>query len=235
MAPLQRCSSFSLGVGEFLVEDDHNNTVFVERPTEPQQQDGVSSASRFLRRIYGVSFRQSKRELSKDQTETDTPSIDNSCKQKQPYVDMNGSYQLIENRNFEKLLEVQGVPWALRRAANRLRPIHRFTHSGNDLTIKIEGIIETSSTYSIGGPPSTSDIRGRKFEDTLQYVTADGNGSYNTGIQTVKRAIDGGYTICVKRMLSEDRQTLTMTSTVNFEDTSKESVQSTQIFELMKA
>ena len=223
MAPLQRIhstSSFSLGVGELSGDDDSA----VIHP--------VAADKRVIRR--SVSFRpNASRSSSFASIVTDASSDGNdsvvvangsSCVGTQR-VDMTGAYQLVENHNFEQLLAVQGVPWALRRAANKLRPIHRFTHVKNDLTIKVEGIIETQSSYVIGGPPVTCEIRGRKFQDTLEYLS--------DGIQTLKHAVDDGYTIIVSRRLSKDRKTLTMTSTVKFGDPSKEEVQATQIFQLM--
>lgn len=61
-------------------------------------------------------------------------------------INLSGAYKLVSNDNFEPFLEVQGVPWALRRAANQARPLHRITHRGRRLTIRIEGIIESQTT-----------------------------------------------------------------------------------------
>lgn len=139
-------------------------------------------------------------------------------------VDLTGTYKLVENNNFEELLAAQGVPWALRSAANRARPTHKFTHKGNLLTIKIEGIIETETTYHIGGPPTETSVRGRLFRDHVTYLED------NSGIQTLKRAVNDGYNVRVCRRLAPDRSGITMTSTITFDDKSKETVECKQIF-----
>jgi len=140
-------------------------------------------------------------------------------------VDLTGTFKLVENNNFEELLAAQGVPWALRSAANRARPTHKITHQGNLLTIKIEGIIETQTTYQIGGPPTENPVRGRLFRDHVTYLED------KTGIQTLKHAVNDGYTVRVCRRLAPDRSGLTMTSTVKFDDESKENVECKQIFQ----
>mmetsp|Transcript_38891 Transcript_38891/g.94155 ORF Transcript_38891/g.94155 Transcript_38891/m.94155 type:complete len:573 (-) Transcript_38891:79-1797(-) len=93
-------------------------------------------------------------------------------KEKQP-IDLSGVYELRENHNFEEFLEAQGIPWMLRRAANQARPTHRITHIGQYITIKIEGLIESSSTYTINGPPVEGLIRGRLFADKITYLTPE--------------------------------------------------------------
>jgi len=111
-------------------------------------------------------------------------------------MDLNGAYQLDSNDNFEAFLAAQGVPWALRSAANRLRPIHRFKHSGSTLTIQIQGIIDTQTTYMLEGPPVRNEVRGRSFEDRLTYLK---EASVVVGLQTIKRAIDDGYVVTVSK------------------------------------
>ena len=82
-------------------------------------------------------------------------------------IDMSGSFKLVENNNFEAFLYAQGIPWMICRAANKARPIHTITHIGKFVTIKIEGIIESSSTYEINGEPLEGLIRGRLFADSV--------------------------------------------------------------------
>jgi hypothetical protein len=142
---------------------------------------------------------------------------------------MTGTYKLVENDNFEELLAAQGIPWALRSAANRARPTHKFTHRGNLLTIKIQGIIESETKYHIGGSPTETAVRGRQFHDSVTYLED------KTGIQTLKRAINDGYTVRVCRRLSPDKSKLTMTSTVTFDDETKGSVDCRQIFERIES
>ena len=142
----------------------------------------------------------------------------------QPF-DLSGAYKLKSNENFEGFLAVQGVPWALRRAANQARPLHRITHRGSLLTIKIEGIIESQTTYTINGPPVETNVRGRIFEDVVTYPE-DGS----TGIIVRKKAISENYDVSVQRLLTDDQQRIIMTSTATFHD-GKDPVQCKQIFE----
>eukprot|EP00521_Asterionellopsis_glacialis_P013442 CAMPEP_0195309680 /NCGR_PEP_ID=MMETSP0707-20130614/38859_1 /TAXON_ID=33640 /ORGANISM="Asterionellopsis glacialis, Strain CCMP134" /LENGTH=249 /DNA_ID=CAMNT_0040373977 /DNA_START=32 /DNA_END=781 /DNA_ORIENTATION=- len=141
-------------------------------------------------------------------------------------VNMTGSYKLLKNDNFEGFLAVQGVPWALRRAADQARPTHHLTHKGKMLRIRIQGIIESETTYQIDGPPVETVIRGRKFRDTVKYLdTGD-------GIQVSKAVVDEDYDIKVTRRLSHDKKEITMTSVVTFTN-GQEPVKCVQIFERM--
>jgi hypothetical protein len=139
-------------------------------------------------------------------------------------VDLTGAYRLVSNENFEGFLAAQGVPWALRNAANRARPLHRITHRGRVLTIKIEGIIESQTTYLIDGPPVETNVRGRIFEDVVNYL-----GDGKRGIVVRKKALTEDYDVTVQRELSEDGTVITMTSTATFRD-DRPFVQSKQIF-----
>jgi hypothetical protein len=170
-----------------------------------------------------------------------------------PPIDLSGCYKLVENHNFEALLQAQGVPWFLVSAANKARPTHRITHDSASIKIKIEGIIESETLYIVGGPPVETIIRGRLFRDQVTYMklsdslldqqdkenskgntTAaedEENTSRVVGIQTHKRAVDDGYTILVQRRLSDDKSQIILTSRVQFDDESKPDVQSKQIFQ----
>ena len=117
-----------------------------------------------------------------------------------------------------------GVPWALRRAACKARPVHRITHKGNRLTIRIEGIITTQTTYIINGPPVEINIRGRIFLDRVTYLD---NGQ---GIRGVKKAITENYDVFIERVLSDDKQTIVLTSQAVFKD-GKEPIESRQVFQ----
>ena len=142
----------------------------------------------------------------------------------QPF-DLSGAYKLIENQNYEEFLGVQGVPRMYRGMANKARPVHRITHRGRLLTIKIEGIIESQTTYIIDGPPVQCDVRGRIFEDTMTYLD---NG--RRGIVVTKRALTEKYEITVQRELSDDGQGILMTSKATFTD-GKDPVQCIQKFQ----
>ena len=144
--------------------------------------------------------------------------------QEEGKVNMNGAFKLVKNDNFDGFLAAQGIPWALRRAADRARPTHRFSHVGDTITIKITGIIESETTYEIGGPPMGTSIRGRVFEDVISYLET------NDGIKSEKKALTEDYDIVVLRQLAPDRMSLTMTSKAIFHD-DREDVVAIQVFE----
>jgi hypothetical protein len=160
-------------------------------------------------------------------------------------VNMTGVYKLIANHNFEEFLAAQNIPWALRRAANQARPIHRITHTirnknnnnnnnnkinensemnNNDndsdysqhdtITIKIEGIIESQSTFVIDGPKTETNVRGRIFHDTVRYLHPITEG---LGILVTKIGITDNYNCTVQRTFTkDDLSQITMRSTVIF-------------------
>lgn len=139
-------------------------------------------------------------------------------------VNLTGSYKLVSNDNFEGFLETQGVPWALRRAANQARPIHKITHLGKSVTIQIRGIIESETSYLVDGPPVQTKIQSRTFEDRMRYLES------GDGIEVTKTALTENYIVTVTRRLSEDRQRITMTSRAVFDD-GRDPVQAVQIFQ----
>ena len=83
------------------------------------------------------------------------------------HVDLTGTYRLARNVGFDKFLEAQGVGWALRRAAGRARPVHRISHRGGTVRIRISGIVAGDTTYEVGGaarpePDPGPDLRGTR-------------------------------------------------------------------------
>jgi hypothetical protein len=145
-------------------------------------------------------------------------------------IDMTGTFKVAENNNFGEFLKAQGVPWFLCKAASKARPTHHFTHaSSQKITIQIRGIIESETSYRIGGPFTETTIRGRVFQDTLSYLydelggatvtTTDGGGDENdgdgdqlsssdqpnervcVGVQTHKVAVGEGYKVQVERRI----------------------------------
>jgi len=127
-------------------------------------------------------------------------------------VNLSGSYKLIKNNNFDGILEAQGVPWALRRAADAARPTHTITHNGKSVTIQIQGIIESQTTYEIDGPPVETNVRGRVFRDQMKYLDS------GDGIRVSKEGVTENYNIETVRQLSADKMSITMTSKVLFKD-----------------
>ena len=118
-------------------------------------------------------------------------------------IDMNGIYKVVENDNFGEFLKAQGVPWFLCNAASKARPTHHFTHaSAKKITIKIQGIIESQTSYKIGGPYTVTAIRGREFHDSLSYLFDEVGDTKNcVGVQTRKVAMGEGYVVLVERRI----------------------------------
>lgn len=140
-------------------------------------------------------------------------------------VNLTGTFKLAKNIDFDKFLEAQGIGWALRSAANKARPVHKITHRGRTLRIQITGIITGDTTYQIGGPPVTSQIRDRVFSDTVSYLDS------RDGVRVQKRCVSGGDgKIFVVRQLSRCGSELTMRSKCVFED-GRESAEAVQTFE----
>ena len=125
---------------------------------------------------------------------------------------LSGSYKLIKNDNFDGFLEIQGVPWALRRAADAARPTHTISHIGKTITIRIQGIIESQTTYEIDGPLVETNIRGRIFRDQMTYLES------GDGIRVSKEGVTEDYNVETVRRLSSDKMTITMTSKAIFKD-----------------
>jgi len=124
---------------------------------------------------------------------------------------MSGRFLLVKNEGFEEFLAAQGVPWALRKAANKACPLHHLTHVGNKVQIAISGIINSQTNYVVNGPPVETQIQGRVFLDHVTYLpTAD-------GICTSKRVQSGAtYNLTVARRLLPDGTGMIMTSTALF-------------------
>jgi hypothetical protein len=170
-----------------------------------QQQQQQPSQERVATTTYCADNNNTDSTENKNNTDTDTDDY-------QP-VNLTGAYQLVSNDNFEEFLRVQGVPWSLRSLANKARPIHRITHEGSLLTIQIQGLIESQTTYHINGPPAQCTIRGRVFEDTVHYLEHNGR-----GILVTKKALVENYHVTVQRVLSDDGQQIRMTSTAYMKD-----------------
>lgn len=184
---------------------------YFPRPDDIEQERNKNITGVAQQQLAGAAFETSSQE---------------DAEEEQP-VNMSGAYKLVSNDNFEGFLAVQGVPWALRRAANGVRPTHRITHVGRRLTIKIEGIIESQTTYLIGGPPVETDVRGRIFQDVVRYLES------GKGVIVTKKALSEDYDITVQRELSDCKQRITMTSTAFFRD-GRESVKCVQQFKREK-
>ena len=45
-----------------------------------------------------------------------------------------GTFQMVEHKNFDEFLSALDISWAVRSAATRARPIHSITHKENLIT-----------------------------------------------------------------------------------------------------
>mmetsp|Transcript_17143 Transcript_17143/g.39584 ORF Transcript_17143/g.39584 Transcript_17143/m.39584 type:complete len:377 (-) Transcript_17143:207-1337(-) len=139
-------------------------------------------------------------------------------------IDMTGTFTVVENDNFGEFLKAQGVPWFLCNAASKARPTHNFLHLSPDkLTIQIRGIIDSETSYKIGGPYTETSIRGRVFQDSLSYLydeipeaaKANDLESICVGVQTRKVAVGEGYEVHVERRIVRAGATWVPTSETN--------------------
>lgn len=190
-----------------------------------------------------ITFRDEQQRKSSQQQQQAGPSsalvavssTQDGQQQQQP-IDLTGSYKLVKNDNFDAFLAAQGVPWALRRAAASVFPIHHhITHTGDSLTIRIEAGsgFSTQTVYRINGGPVETNVRGRIFQDEVRYYyKQEGGDDKARGIVTEKRAVTEGYVVTVTRCLSDDMSRIDMTSTASFpNEPAKETIVSTQVFE----
>ena len=85
-------------------------------------------------------------------------------------INLTGTYKLVQNDNFDGFLKALNISAILRKAANAARPTHKYTHDGESFRVQIEGIIKGDTTFTLGGPPTTSFLRGHEFLDYPTYL-----------------------------------------------------------------
>ncbi len=141
-------------------------------------------------------------------------------------VDMTGVYKLDRNENYQKFLEVQGVGWALRKAADSASTVHHITHDRDADTfhLKVVGLVSSEMGYTLNSAPVETQIKDKKFMDTITYLK---NGQ---GIRITKVNAKDQYRIVVERELSKDGNSLQMRQTVSFDKPGKPSVTAIQYF-----
>jgi len=128
------------------------------------------------------------------------------------YIDLNGSFRLEKNVNFQNFLAAQGVNWALRNAANKAITTHHITHKGSMLKIRVSGIINSETEYTINGPLVQSKVKDRVYMDQVSYLE-DGS-----GVCVTKTNSEYNYKIFVVRKFAPDKKVLIVTSTAKFAD-----------------
>lgn len=107
-------------------------------------------------------------------------------------------------------------------------PTNVITHDllEHTVTIRVEGIISSQTTYIINGDPIETQIQSRVFSDTMKYLDS------GDGVQVTKVCHAEGYHVLVKRQLSSCRQIMTVTSTAIWPD---KQVQAQQIYRKIEA
>lgn len=160
--------------------------------------------------------------LDTDTVETEETSTDNEEEEAIPkpesiqpsqnkLIDLNGTFRLEKNTNFQQFLACQGVGWALRAAADRAVTTHHITHKDKFLKIRVGGIISSETVYTIDGQTIVqTKVKDRVYDDSVTY-TKDG-----TGVMVTKVCKKHNYKVFVVRKFSPDKQTLTVTSTALF-------------------
>ena len=189
---------YTLSALLYLLLRNHNDS---KEGTTSSSSFG-SSLSSSLRKLPALRILSSLTASSEEEAESlaTSPLKEEEDEGEKP-IDMNGTYKVVENNNFGEFLKAQGVPWFLCNAASKARPTHQFTHaSSKKLTIKIQGIIESQTSYQINGPHTETSIRGRVFQDSLSYLH-EGNNDNNAcvGVRTRKIAVGEGYMVQVER------------------------------------
>ena len=139
---------------------------------------------------------------------------------------MSGSYKLDKNINYQNFLAIQGVGWALRKAADSANTTHHIAHdlASKTFHLKIQGLVSSEAVYKVYGDPITTKIKDKVFEDHTSYLPS-GN-----GVRILKVNKADNYTIEVCRILSPDKTTITMDQTCEFKDGSGKREKATQIF-----
>jgi len=139
---------------------------------------------------------------------------------------MSGSYKLDKNTNYQAFLAIQGVGWALRKAADSATTTHHLKHdlSTKKFHLKIAGLVSSETFYTVDGPSIQTQIKDKIFDDFVTYLP-DGN-----GIRILKVNKKENYTIEVCRRLSADKSTITMEQTCEFRDGSGKKETAIQVF-----
>ena len=140
-------------------------------------------------------------------------------------VNLSGSYKLLKNIDYQPFLAVQGVGWALRKAADSAALKHHLTHDPKKGTfhIKVEGLISSQMGYQIDGDPVETIIKDKVFSDTVSNLPG------NTGVRIKKINAKEKYHIIAERTLGSDGNTITMEQKVVFDD-GRPGAKATQIF-----
>jgi hypothetical protein len=141
-----------------------------------------------------------------------------------PSVDLSGTWNLSKNEKYQEFLQVQGVGYVLRKAADSANTVHEIKHGGDSFFIGIKSLLSSEMTYTVNGDPITTAIKDKSFLDTVTYLE-DGR-----GIQIVKHNAKDKYYIIAKRRLGADGQTMTVEQECRFEDKKKKGATAIQVF-----
>lgn len=110
-----------------------------------------------------------------------------------------GRWNVVKQEGYGDFLELQGVGFVMRKAADKAKCMHVVEHSGNSFFLRTESLINREQTFEIGGPPQTSEIRGRVFEDSMDWSTTGEPGV----LVVTKLNRKEGITLTIERRMVE--------------------------------
>ena len=123
---------------------------------------------------------------TKSKTKTKFPSTTKTNQNNSPNS-LAGTFKLYKNENYQKFLEVQGVGWALRKAADSANTVHIIKHEvSKTFHLKVISLIKSEIEYTINGEPVKTSIKDKQFMDT---VTELGEG--RVGVRIMKKNVNG--------------------------------------------
>lgn len=158
-------------------------------------------------------FAQQRKSRKRKKAESRVEVLD-TTKEEQKF-DLTGDFKMVKNHNLDNFLDVTGVPWLIRSAAARARPMHSISHRGKLITMKFKGV--PRATYIIDGRAVTNILQDRRFECTATYTEDD------DGFEVHNKGLDDDFDIHLRWQLHEDKQheceaTVTLALTVQFRD-----------------
>jgi len=133
-----------------------------------------------------------------------------------------GEWTLVNSTNYDEFLAVQNVNYLLRKAAAGMSLKHVIDHKGKRFKLSIFGPVTQNMSYIIGGPPTETQVKGKKFLDTVSW-----NEQNELVIHKLNKAEN--YELIIRRELQSDQKTIIMRQTARLLDGSK-SVEATQTF-----
>jgi hypothetical protein len=115
--------------------------------------------------------------------------------------DLSGVWKRVKTENFEAFFGAQGAGYVQRKIAASSPMTHTITMDALLSVFRLQergGVVDTDTTYEIGGPSIKTKLLGKEFEDV---VTVDESGNL-----VMRKVIqpDSAYTLTVTRVLDGD-------------------------------